>query len=68
MARISPSIVADDPLDLLADLAKVEFNGVGDWEKEVWPFPGLGRAHEAERRVQERRMGLRKRAMTSGVN
>ena len=37
-------------------------------EKEVRPFLGLGRAHEAERRVQERRVGLRKRAMTSGVN
>ena len=36
--------------------------------KEVSALPWACLAHEAERRVQERRVGLRKRAMISGVN
>ena len=34
----------------------------------VRPFLGLCRAHEVERRLQERRWALRKRPITSGVN
>ena len=39
--------------------------GIG---KEVRPFLGPGLAHEAEGRLQVRRVGLRNRAMISGVN
>ena len=55
----------DSDLSFILHLFATE---LGIERRNVRPFRGPCLAHEAERRVQERRVGLRKRAMISGVN